>query len=84
MSAMVISNDCWRQILKADERFSERNKFICTMQRSLSLEQLDEIQAERVTLVIPQSYIKTYPKERRDRIWTISRFIKYISGIEES
>lgn len=54
------------------------------MQRSLSLEQLDEIQAERVTLVIPQSYIKTYPKERRDRIWTISRFIKYISGIEES
>ena len=27
-------------------------------------------------------YINTYPKDRRDRIWTISRFVEYVKTIE--
>ena len=43
---------------------------------------MDETQAENVVLVVPEPYIVSYPKDRRDRIWTIARFVKYIQEIE--
>ena len=40
------------------------------------------MQAENVILVVPKPYIETYPRDRRDRIWTLSRFVKYVKTIE--
>ena len=48
----------------------------------LSGAQMDEMQAENVILVVPKPYIVTYPKDRRDRIWTLARFVKYVKMIE--
>ena len=42
---------------------------------------MDEMQAENVVLVVPEPYIVSYPKDRRDRIWTIARFVKYIQAV---
>ena len=43
---------------------------------------MDEMQTENVILVVPRPYINTYPKDRRDRIWTVSRFVEYVKMIE--
>ena len=52
------------------------------LQQGISGAQMDEMQAENVVLVVPEPYIVSYPKDRRDRIWTIARFVKYIQEIE--
>lgn len=43
---------------------------------------MDEMQVANVILVVPQPYIKTYPSDRQDRIWTLSRFVQYVKAIE--
>ena len=43
---------------------------------------MDEMQAEKVILVVPKPYILAYPKDRRDRIWTLGKFIAHIMQIE--
>ena len=52
------------------------------MQQGISAAQMDEMQAEKVILVVPKPYIMAYPKDRRDRIWTVGRFVDYIKEIE--
>ena len=44
--------------------------------------QMDEMQAEKVILVVPKAYHLAYPKEKRDRIWTLGRFVNYVKEIE--
>lgn len=43
---------------------------------------MDEMQAEKVILVVPKSYINTYPRDRQDRIWTIQRFVTYVKELK--
>jgi len=43
---------------------------------------MDEMQEEKVILVVPQPYISTYPKDRQDRIWTIEKFVSYVREME--
>ena len=52
------------------------------MQQGISAAQMDEMAAEKVILVVPKDYIKTYPEDRRDRIWTISKFVEYVREME--
>ena len=58
-------------------------KYLCTLQQGISPAQMDEMQAENVILVVPKLYIKAYPEDRRDRIWTVSRFVEYVREVEE-
>ena len=60
----------------------DRPKYLCTLQQGISGAQMDEMQTENVILVVPRPYINTYPKDRRDRIWTVSRFVEYVKMIE--
>ena len=43
---------------------------------------MDEMQAENVVLIVPRPYIKAYPADRQERIWTLSRFVQYVKEIE--
>ena len=43
---------------------------------------MDEMQAEKVILVVPSPYIKTYPKEKQSYIWTIRKFVDYVKEME--
>ena len=52
------------------------------MQQGISSAQMDEMQAEKVILVVPKAYHSAYPKEKRDRIWTLGRFMNYVKEIE--
>lgn len=83
LAAKTTCKDRWRQVLNEADRFKDRNKYLCTMQQGISVAQMDEMAAEKVVLVVPREYIKTYPANRRERIWTISKFVDYIREMED-
>ena len=82
LAAKTTCKDRWRQILNEADRLRDENKYLCTMQQGISAAQMDEMQSEKVILVVPKPYISSYPKDRRDRIWTISMFVNYVKKIE--
>lgn len=83
LAAKTTCKDRWRQVLNEADRLRDRPKYLCTLQQGISGAQMDEMQAGNVILVVPKPYIETYPKDRRDRIWTLSKFVKYVKMIEE-
>ncbi len=82
LAAKTTCKDRWRQVLNEADRLRDKHKYLCTMQQGISAAQMDEMQAERVVLVVPKQYISAYPKDRRDRIWTIGRFVDYVKEME--
>lgn len=78
LAAKTTCKDRWRQILNEADRLRDGRKYLCTLQQGISGAQMDEMEAEKVTLVVPKSYISTYPKDRQDRIWTIKKFVDYV------
>lgn len=82
LAAKTTCKDRWRQVLNEADRLRDKPKYLCTLQQGISSAQMDEMQAENVILVVPKPYIVTYPKDRRDRIWTLSRFVQYVKKIE--
>ena len=84
LAAKTTCKDRWRQILSEADRLRDQNKYLCTLQQGISSAQMDEMQAEGVVLVVPEKYISTYPKDKRDRIWTIYQFVQYVKEIEQN
>ncbi len=82
LAAKTTCKDRWRQILNEADRLRDESKYLCTMQQGISAAQMDEMQAEKVILVVPKAYHSTYPKEKRDRIWTLGRFVNYVREME--
>lgn len=83
LAAKTTCKDRWRQILNEGDRFRGRYKYLCTMQQGISSAQMDEMEAEKVILVVPKPYISSYPSDRQNRIWTISHFVKFVKEMEE-
>ncbi|GLB30054.1 type II restriction endonuclease [Lacrimispora amygdalina] len=82
LAAKTTCKDRWRQVINEADRLRDHNKYLCTLQRGISAKQMDEMQAEKVILVVPKPYIPSFPEDRRDRIWTIGRFVQYIKKLE--
>ncbi len=82
LAAKTTCKDRWRQVINEADRLRDKPKYLCTLQQGISGTQMDEMQSENVILVVPKPYITAYPKDRRERIWTISRFVQYVKMIE--
>ena len=82
LAAKTTCKDRWRQILNEADRLRNDRKYLCTLQQGISAMQMDEMESEGVTLVVPKAYIQTYPRERQDRIWTLYKFVEYIKETE--
>lgn len=82
LAAKTTCKDRWRQILNEANRLREENKYLCTMQQGISAAQMDEMETEKVILVVPKAYHAAYPKEKRDRIWTLGKFVNYVREME--
>ncbi|MCD7716520.1 MAG: restriction endonuclease, partial [Lachnospiraceae bacterium] len=82
LAAKTTCKDRWRQILNEADRLRDENKYLCTMQQGISAAQMDEMQAEKVILVVPEDYITAYPKDRRERIWSVGKFVNYVKEME--
>jgi len=83
LAAKTTCKDRWRQILNEADRFRGRTKYLCTLQQGISANQMDEMAAEQVTLVVPRAYLKAFPKEKRAEIWTLDRFVGYVRELEQ-
>lgn len=73
----------WAQIGRESKRVTK--KHLLTLQKGISANQLEQIYEDNITLIVPQELIDNYPKEWRDRIYTIERFVnetKDLLGIE--
>ena len=82
LAAKTTCKDRWRQILNEADRLRDETKFLCTLQQGISAKQMEEMAAEKVCLVVPKPYIRTYPAEWQDQIWSIGKFIAYIKEKE--
>ena len=82
LAAKTTCKDRWRQIINEADRLRDRPKYLCTLQQGISPAQMDEMQNENVILVVPKQYIASYPVDRQDRIWTLSKFIAYVREVE--
>lgn len=82
LAAKTTCKDRWRQVINEADRLRGLPKYLCTLQQGISPAQMDEMQAENVILVVPRPYIASYPADRRDRIWTITKFVDYVREVE--
>ena len=82
LASKTTCKDRWRQIINEADRLRDENKYLCTMQQGISTSQMDEMQSEKVILVVPRQYHSAYPKDRRDRIWSIGKFVNYVKELE--
>ena len=82
LAAKTTCKDRWRQILNEADRLRDENKYLCTMQQGISSAQMDEMQAEKVILVVPKPFISSYPKDKQERIWTIRKYVDYVKEME--
>lgn len=82
LAAKTTCKDRWRQIINEADRLRDKPKYLCTLQQGISPAQMDEMQSEKVILVVPKPYIASYPADRQDRIWTLSKFISYVREVE--
>ncbi len=66
----------WRQILSEAERIP--NKHLCTLDQALSVDQINEMQTQRVTVVLPERFHEPYTDKQRAQIWTVEEFIGFV------
>jgi len=75
LGAKTTCKDRWRQILNEANRIER--KHLLTLQQGISPNQLDEMEEEKVTLVVPKPYHSFYPVDYRHRLWTVEKFIEF-------
>lgn len=80
LAAKTTCKDRWRQVITEADRIPIH--YLCTLQQGVSEAQMDEMQSENVILVVPKPYISAYPKNKRDRIWTLKKFIDFVKEKE--
>ncbi|AKG75338.1 hypothetical protein AAT16_10165 [Salinicoccus halodurans] len=75
VGAKTTCKDRWRQVLSEGERVER--KHLITLQQGISENQLEEMEAANLQLVVPKPYHKQYPKSFKDKIWTVQQFIDF-------
>lgn len=76
LGAKSTCKDRWRQVLAEADRVYE--KHVCTLEPAISEAQTDEMERNRVVLVVPASVRGTFTEAQQEKIWTLSQFIEKI------
>lgn len=82
LGAKTTCKDRWRQVLNEANRVRNRQKFLCTLQQGISEPQLEEMDAEKLTLVVPKKYIPLFPPQHQSKIWSLAQFIAFVKNIQ--
>jgi len=75
LASKTTCKDRWRQVVSEADRIKVKHLF--TLQQGISKNQLQEMYNQGVRLVVPEPYLKTFPKEFRNDILTLDTFIRY-------
>ena len=81
LGAKTTCKDRWRQIVNEADKIP--NKHLFTLQQGISGNQLKEMKTEGVTLVVPRPYLKSFPEQFQDDIWTLNKFLSYAESIQK-
>lgn len=76
LGAKTSCKDRWRQILSEADRVESKHLF--TLQQGISRDQLHEMYSNKLTLVVPNQHINSFPKEFRSQLLSLSSFIAYV------
>lgn len=71
------SKDRWRQVLTEADRI--RNKHLCTLEAGISVKQTDEMQRQKLTLVLPERLHVTYTGQQQKLILSVAEFIEIVA-----
>ncbi len=82
LGAKTTCKDRWRQVLTEADRVDV--KYLFTLQQGISKNQMKEMHDSHLTLVVPQKYIKSFPKEYQEEICNLSGFIGIVKKKQES
>lgn len=81
LGAKTTCKDRWRQVTTEADRVDE--KYLFTLQPGISRNQLKEMAAEKVLLVVPENHINTFPEEYQSSLSTLSSFINLVKERQE-
>jgi type II restriction enzyme len=76
LAAKTTCKDRWRQILSEADRIKTKHLF--TLQQGISANQLSEMVAKGVILVVPSSHIESFPRNFRSTIVTLKSFLNQV------
>lgn len=82
LGAKTTCKDRWRQVLTEADRVDV--KYLFTLQQGISKNQLKEMHDSRLTLVVPQKYIVSFPQEYQSEISNLTGFIQMVRQKQES
>lgn len=68
--------DRWRQVTREAKRV--RDKHILTIQAGISPNQLDEMEDDHVTLIVPKKLHSSYPRKHQPKILAVEQFIEVV------
>ena len=80
LASKTTCKDRWRQILNEADRI--KVKYLFTLQQGISTNQLVEMYKYDVKLVVPKPYLESFPKEFRDRIYSLNDFINHVKTVQ--
>lgn len=73
LAAKTTCKDRWRQILTEAKNLNRY--YLFTLQQGITANQLDEMKAANVQLIVPKAYISSYPATHRSSLMTLKNFI---------
>ena len=76
LGSKTTCKDRWRQVLNEADRIPDKHLF--TLQEGISDEQIREMAAERLTLVVPKHSKNTFGAFGREKILTLEEFINNV------
>lgn len=76
LGAKTTCKDRWRQVLSEADRVDF--KYLFTLQQGISKNQLREMHDSHLKLVVPNDYIKSFPKEYQSEISNLHNFIMMV------
>lgn len=79
LAVKTTCKDRWRQVLNEADRIGQIHLF--TLQEGVSQHQFDEMEREKVTLVVPEPLHKKYPEAVRGKLMSLDQFISQTRNI---
>ena len=79
LSMLAVKSTCkdrWRQALSEAERI--RHKHLLTLEPGISVNQTNEMEANRLKLVVPKELHQSYKPEQRDWLMDLNSFIQLV------
>lgn len=80
LGSKTTCKDRWRQVLSEADRI--KDKYLFTLQQGVSPNQLEEMHAEHLTLVVPTAYHGFYPKTDFESVISLTEFIQRVKKLQ--